>query len=45
MIEIVKIGKTKGPEAEKLFKETVQEISEVLKRRVDEAKKLAKSDK
>lgn len=35
----------KGPEAEKLVKETVQDISGVLQQRTAEAKKLAKEEK
>ncbi|KAF8540628.1 hypothetical protein BDD12DRAFT_880270 [Trichophaea hybrida] len=42
--ELISLSK-KGPEAEKLAKETVQEISEVLKKRIQQAKDLAGSKK
>lgn len=38
--EFVDLTKKKGPEAERLAKETMQEISDVLSKRLDEAKKL-----
>ncbi|KAF8250980.1 hypothetical protein K440DRAFT_616622 [Wilcoxina mikolae CBS 423.85] len=43
--ELISLSKKKGPEAEKLAKETVQEISEVLKKRIQQAKDLVGSEK
>jgi len=43
--EFIATFKAKGPEAEELVKETIQEISEVLPKNVEEAKKLAKEAK
>ncbi|KAI5799750.1 hypothetical protein FPQ18DRAFT_100457 [Pyronema domesticum] len=40
--EMVNLSKKKGPEAEKLLKETMNDISKVLEKRIGEAKELAK---
>jgi hypothetical protein len=40
--ELVNLSKKKGPEAEKLLKETMNDISKVLEKRIGEAKELAK---
>ncbi|KAI5815172.1 hypothetical protein BZA77DRAFT_345125 [Pyronema omphalodes] len=40
--ELVNLSKNKGPEAQKLLKETMNDISKVLEKRIGEAKELAK---
>jgi hypothetical protein len=40
--ELVVTVHTKGPEAERLATDTAKEIAEILKKKVEEAKKLAK---